>query len=267
MGHFGAKVCPNRPVSGGKLRKFSKSLAVMLVVALISSSAMAAAPAGMLYASGTVNVNGVAVTRSTAVFEGDTVATNANSVGTVSYNGSSVLVNGNSTISISKGTVSISSGSAAVQTSQGLMAQIGRINIAPAAQSARFRVVHNGTSVTISALEQNLNIYDGGRNIQLLAGRTVVLPFVAAATSTVAAQPKQQQSDDHKASTAAVQDQNSTVTTTTQGGGNSTSGTTIGGSVDSGMAPGIIAVVTATISAAITTALALGQSPATPVGP
>lgn len=246
------------------MKKFRKSFAVMVAVALISSSAIAASPAGMLYASGTVNVNGVAVTRSTAVFEGDTVATNASSVGTVSYNGSSVLVTGNSTISIAKGTVSISSGSAAFQTTQGLMAQIGRINIAPAAQSARFRVVHNGTSVTISALEQNLNIYDGGRNIQLLAGRTVVLPFVAAATTTVASQPKQQ---NEERKTAAVQEPQSNATTTAQSGGSSGTGTTAGGSLDAGNVPGVVAIFTAAISAGITTALALGQSKASPVGP
>jgi hypothetical protein len=232
---------------------------ILTIVALVAS-AVAAAPTGMLYTSGTVNVNGVAVNRSTAIFEGDIVATNATSAGTVSYNGSSVLVTGNSTISIAKGTVSINSGSAAVQTTQGLMAQIGRITIAPTAQAARFRVVHNGNSVTIAALEQNLNIYDGAKNISLLAGRSITLPFVAAAVSSPAATTQPKEQGERKSAGAA--EPQGTTTPAAQGG--TTAG---GGGVDTGITPGLVAVISATVSSAITTALALGQSPATPIGP
>lgn len=238
------------------MKKSFVALAFASLLAL-SSSAIAAAPAGILYASGSVNVNGMSVSRSKAVFEGDVVRTDATSAGTLSYNGSSVLVNGSSSVAIAKNMILIRSGSAAVQTANGLSAQIGNVNVVPKAQTARFRVMHNGNSVTVVALEQDLSINNGTRSMALQAGRTVTVPLVDSALQSA--------KDDRSKASGGITEPQDSVTTATQGGGNS--GGSGSGATDSEFSPGLIAIITATISSAITTGLMFGQSPATPIAP
>src|ERR1700683_5249585 len=71
---------------------YLKLLSVMTVVILSAALCAADQPAAMLYSHGTALLNGNSIARSSALFSGDLVQTNADSVVNINATGSSVLV-------------------------------------------------------------------------------------------------------------------------------------------------------------------------------
>jgi hypothetical protein len=155
------------------------SLFVGVVVLMATAAVAAEAPRAMLYATGNVSVNGNSVSRSAAIFEGDVITTKTDSAVTLANNGSSVVVPGNSSVVYRSDSLNIGSGSAAIKTTKGMSAHVGNLTISPVGDSAQFRVLQNGKNVEIAALEGNIAITGGAKNLAISAGHTANLQLLA----------------------------------------------------------------------------------------
>jgi hypothetical protein len=154
-------------------KRLTQVIALLVTCALLSADALAAVTAATLHGNGGVSVNGNAVTSTSTVFSGDRIETAPNSVASLTMQGSSVLVVQDSNLIYNGQSVSFASGGAVVQTSQGLSAKIDHVDIRPNQSSAKFRFQQNGNILTVGALEGNLSIANGTKNLGLNAGQQI----------------------------------------------------------------------------------------------
>jgi hypothetical protein len=124
----------------------------------------------MLYANGTVKVNGQAAGDSTSVFAGDRVDVTESSAGSINRSGSSVVVSPNSSIQYSPASVQVLQGSARVSTNKGMSASAGQILVSPQDTTAKFDVVRTDNKVVVVSREGALTVNDGGRTIVVPSG-------------------------------------------------------------------------------------------------
>jgi ferric-dicitrate binding protein FerR (iron transport regulator) len=122
------------------------------------------APGAVLQASGKVQVNGAGSRKTTTLFSGDSVQTNANSVANIIASGSSVLVNPNASVKFLGSAVEVDEGDVTITTSVGMAAKADALTIAPAPggqRQAKFEVGENEDTVIIAALQGNVTVSDG----------------------------------------------------------------------------------------------------------
>lgn len=255
---------------------------------LTATAAFAAeAPSAMLYATGNVSVNGSAVIRSEAVFNGDVIQTKSDSAVTVANNGSSILVPGNSSVVFGNGSVSISSGSAAIKTTQGMSAHVGGMTITPAGNAARYRVAQSGNTVQVASLEGRVSITNGAKNFSLDAGKSMELPLMARnqdpqqpATETTPASTQcsdedqkagkcEKCSDDDKKAGKCDKCSDEDRKNRKCGAGAVVTGSGAGAGAGAGVSnsAGIVAGLGAVLAAAIASAVAVTSSNASPTAP
>src|ERR1700724_520888 len=110
------------------LKILSSLLVVILPVALFAADR----PAAMLYSHGTALLNGNTIARSSAIFSGDLVQTNSDSVANINATGSSVLVLNESLVQYEGSTVKLEHGGVSVSTSKLLATRAGAVTISPA---------------------------------------------------------------------------------------------------------------------------------------
>ena len=128
-----------------------------------------AADSAMLTTAGHAMLNGSDSPSSSAVFNGDVIATAVNAAATIDSAGSMVLVMPNSSVQFKGNAVDMGNGDVVVTTSKAMAVKVGKFTITPAAgQSAKFEVSHAAGMVVISARQGSLNISDG-KSTQLLA--------------------------------------------------------------------------------------------------
>ncbi|MFZ0314141.1 MAG: hypothetical protein WAL85_15655 [Candidatus Korobacteraceae bacterium] len=156
-------------------------IAPLLVVAFGVSMLSAQTSGAMLYANGTVKVNGQASGISTGIFSGDRIDVTESSAGSINRNGSSIVVSPNSSIQYNPGSIEVIQGSARVSTSKGMTATVGQILVSPKDTVAKFDVIKSGDKVVIVSREGALTVKDGshttivqpGSNTELALGTTI----------------------------------------------------------------------------------------------
>ncbi len=122
------------------------------------------APGAVLQASGKVQVNGVGSRKTTTLFSGDSVQTDAHSVANISASGSSVFVNPNASVKFLGNEVEVDEGGVTITTSVGMTAKADALTIAPTPggqKQAKFEVGENEDSVVVAALQGNVAVSDG----------------------------------------------------------------------------------------------------------
>jgi hypothetical protein len=147
---------------------------VVLVWSVFCTFTLADAPSAILYANGNVSVNGKQVSRSTSVFDGDSIRTAADGGGMVALNGSSVTVQAGSQIVFSRAAIQIHSGAAAVKTTQRMTASVGGYEVTPLDQDSQFQIAQVGTKIHVSALRGKLGV-SGPNALTVDAGKTAIL--------------------------------------------------------------------------------------------
>ncbi len=151
------------------MRSTSKVLVLWMV--MCSAAVLTAQTSGaLLYATGNVTVNGVAVVDASSIFTGDRLVTADSSIGSVNRNGSSVVVSPNSTIQYGKSGVEVIAGAAHVSTVNGMSAEVSNVKIAPTSQVAKFDVVLANNQLVVTSREGSVTIDDGGHTAILKAG-------------------------------------------------------------------------------------------------
>ena len=108
------------------MRGFDLKILIWVMVVVFPASLFAAdQPGAMLYSHGTALLNGNSISRSSAIFTGDLVQTNADSVANINATGSSVLVLNDSLVEYQGSTLKLEHGGVTISTSK-LMATRGR---------------------------------------------------------------------------------------------------------------------------------------------
>src|SRR5216683_7260791 len=139
------------------LKILSSLLVLILPVALFAADR----PAAMLYSHGTALLNGRSIARSSAIFFGDLVQTNADSAANINASGSIVLVLNDSLVQYQDQAVKLEHGGITISTSKLLATRAGDITVSPAASVwTEFEVRDVDGTVHIAARKGNLTISD-----------------------------------------------------------------------------------------------------------
>jgi hypothetical protein len=126
----------------------------------------------MLYSHGTALVNGNTIARSSAIFSGDLVQTNADSVANINATGSSILVMNDSLVQYEGSALKLEHGGVTISTSKLLAAHAGAVKITPAAGVwTEFNVRDVDGRVQIAARKGDLTISDDTGTSTLAEGQ------------------------------------------------------------------------------------------------
>ena len=140
---------------------YLKILSSLLVLILPGALFAADRPAAMLYSHGTALLNGHSIARSSAIFFGDQVQTNADSAANINASGSIVLVLNDSLVEYQDDAVQLEHGGISVSTSKLLATRAGDITVFPAASVwTEFEVRDVDGRVLIAARKGDLTISD-----------------------------------------------------------------------------------------------------------
>ncbi len=144
-----------------------------VMIAVVPGSLLAAdSGAAMLYAKGTAWINGTTVPRSSAIFPGDLVQTQSDSVAHIVASGSSVIVLPGSLVKFDGEVISVEHGGVAVATSQKLTTRAGEVTVTPASGLwTQFEVTDANGSVQIVARKGDVSVSDGSETSTLQEGQ------------------------------------------------------------------------------------------------
>jgi len=157
--------------------------AVALFACLLLGSTLLAAQndGAMLYANGTVKVNGQVAGDSSSVFAGDRVDVTGSSAGSINRSGSSVVISPNSSIQYQPSSITVLQGTARVSTTKGMSASAGQVVVSPKDAAAKFDVVLSENKVFVFSKEGALTVNDNGRTVLVQPGSSAELALAGAA--------------------------------------------------------------------------------------
>src|SRR5467141_5102749 len=163
------------------LKILSSLLVLILPVALFAADR----PAAMLYSHGTALLNGHSIARSSAIFFGDLVQTNADSAANINASGSIVLVLNDSLVQYQDQAVKLEHGGVTISTSKLLGTRAGDITVSPAASVwTEFEVRDVDGRVHIAARKGDLTINDETGTSTLAQGEQTTREDSASQTDT-----------------------------------------------------------------------------------
>jgi hypothetical protein len=149
-----------------------KILSCMLFMILPAALFAADQPAAMLYSHGTALLNGNSIARSSALFSGDLVQTNADSVANINATGSSVLVFNESLVQYEGGSLKLEHGGVTISTSKLLATRAGDVTVSPVSSVwTEFDVRDVDGRVQIAARKGDLTIRDDTGTTTLAQGQ------------------------------------------------------------------------------------------------
>jgi ferric-dicitrate binding protein FerR (iron transport regulator) len=129
-------------------------------------------PAAMLYSHGTALLNGDSIARSSAIFSGDLVQTNAGSAANINASGSIVLVHNDSLVQYQGNAVNLEHGTVSISTSKSMATRAGDVTVSPAASVwTEFEVRDVDGKVQIAARTGDLTISDDTGTTTLAQGQ------------------------------------------------------------------------------------------------
>jgi hypothetical protein len=149
-----------------------KILSCMMVMIFPAALFAAEQPAAMLYSHGAALLNGNSIARSAAIFSGDLVQTQADSVANINAPGSSVLVLNESLVQYEGSTLKLEHGGVTISTSKLLATRAGDVTVAPSASVwTEFEVRDVDGTVQIAARAGDLTISDATGTTILAQGQ------------------------------------------------------------------------------------------------
>jgi hypothetical protein len=151
---------------------YLKILSCLMIIIFPAAMFAADQASAMLYSHGTALLNGTNVPRSSAIFSGDLVQTNRDSVANINATGSSVLVLNDSLIQYEGNRVSLEHGGVTVSTSKSLATHVGGVTVSPASSAwTEFEVRDVDGTVRIAARKGDLTVSDDKGTTTLAQGQ------------------------------------------------------------------------------------------------
>jgi len=155
------------------MRPLYLKMLTCLIVLILSGALFAAdQPAAMLYSHGTALLNGNSMERSSALFSGDLVQTNADSVANINATGSSVLVLNDSLVQYEGSGLKLEHGGVSISTSKLLATRVGNVTVSPVSGVwTEFEVRDVDGRVRIAARKGDLSVSDDAGTTTLAQGQ------------------------------------------------------------------------------------------------
>jgi hypothetical protein len=153
------------------------------LLVILGAGVLSAQTGAMLYANGTVRVNGHDASDASSVFSGDRIQVTSSSSGSINRTGSSVVISPNSSIQYDPASVDLLQGSARVNTSKGMSVKVGELVVAPQSATAKFDVTRAGDKVVVVSREGAVTITDGGQSRIVQPGSSADLMLTGGAVS------------------------------------------------------------------------------------
>jgi hypothetical protein len=151
---------------------YLKILSCLMVMIFPAALFAADQPAAMLYSHGTALLNGSSIARSSAIFSGDLVQTNPDSVANINATGSSVLVLNDSLVQYEGSALKLEHGGVTISTSKLLATRAGDVTVSPTASVwTEFEVRDVDGRVQIAARKGDLTISDDSGTTTLAQGQ------------------------------------------------------------------------------------------------
>src|SRR4029077_7854030 len=149
-----------------------KILSCLMIIIFPAAMFAADQASAMLYSHGTALLNGTNVPRSSAIFSGDLVQTNKDSVANINATGSSVLVLNDSLIQYEGNSVSLEHGGVTISTSKSLATRVGGVTVSPASSVwTEFEVRDVDGTIRIAARKGDLTLSDDKGSTTLAQGQ------------------------------------------------------------------------------------------------
>ena len=155
------------------MRPLYLKMLTCLIVVIFSGALFAAdQPAAMLYSHGTALLNGNSMARSSALFSGDLVQTDADSVANINATGSSVLVLNDSLVQYEGSGLKLEHGGVSISTSKLLATRVGNVTVSPVSGAwTEFDVRDVDGRVQIAARKGDLSVSDDAGTTTLAQGQ------------------------------------------------------------------------------------------------
>jgi hypothetical protein len=151
---------------------YFKILTCLMVISFSAALFAADQPAAMLYSHGTAFLNGDSIARSSAIFSGDLVQTNTDSVANINATGSSILVLNDSLVQYEGTALKLEHGGVTISTSKLLATRAGSVTVSPASNVwTEFEVRDVDGRVLIAARKGDLTISDDTGTTTLAQGQ------------------------------------------------------------------------------------------------
>jgi hypothetical protein len=132
-------------------------------------------PSAVLYSHGTSLLNGNSIPKSSVIFSGDLVQTNADSVANINATGSTVLVLNDSLVQYEGSSIKLEHGGVTISTSKLLATRAGMVTVSPASAAwTEFEVRDVDGTVQIAARKGDLTISDDAGSATLLQGQQTI---------------------------------------------------------------------------------------------
>ena len=132
----------------------------------------------MLYSKGTAWLNGSQVPRSSAIFPGDIVQTEAESLANINAVGSNVMILSDSLVKFEGGQISVEHGRVSVVTSKGMGTRAGDVVVTPlSAGVTEFEVVDLNGTVEVMARKGDVSVDNGWETTTLPKSLTPYAPL------------------------------------------------------------------------------------------
>ena len=147
---------------------------LLLIFPAAMMTAEVTASAATLYGNGTVQINKSFVSRTSAVYAGDRVATGKDGLATLNSESMTVVLPGESGVLYQGKQLEMQYGRVLITARYGAEVRLGNLSIAPAETSANFRLQQNGARLTLAALSGTLNVSDGVYHAVLPAGQMMM---------------------------------------------------------------------------------------------
>jgi hypothetical protein len=151
---------------------YLKFLSCMMAVIFPAALFAADQHTAMLYSHGTAMLNGDSIARSSAIFSGDSVQTDADSAANINASGSIVLILNDSLVQYEGSAVKLEHGGVTISTSKLLATRAGDVTVSPAASVwTEFEVRDLDGRVQIAARKGDLTIGDAAGTTTLPEGQ------------------------------------------------------------------------------------------------
>src|SRR5271167_4562209 len=148
----------------------TKILSIVMMMLTPAAMLMAETSNTMLYASGTVTLNGTEVARSASVTTGDRIETAGASATAINQGGTKVTVNPYSAIRYESEGVNVVRGTAAVSTTDGMTAKAAQITVSPRDKAATYEIARMDNNIVITSHTGALMVTEAGKTTELEAG-------------------------------------------------------------------------------------------------
>ena len=140
-----------------------------------SAQAAEGQPGSMVYTAGNATIDGSAVGQSSPLLDG-AIFDSGTGAATITRKGSTVMLGSNSRVALAQNNLRLGCGTATIKTVNGLSTLAPGYGVTPSGLNARYQLLQTADHLQVSALEGDLWVFMGNRQVTVPAGQSISVP-------------------------------------------------------------------------------------------